>query len=469
MKKYNSISLIETLISLTIVGISIVALMPVMTVKKDTNDPTKGNISYWSFYDGANKLSARDEAYLIQKTGCPEGKACHRITKVSPATDTSGNMYPVSIGIAKLPEEVAPARPRNFMVYARGLSSSGFIPLYVANKLNYKGEQVISENPDGGYLHLIGGEVTEDVNWKCAPKNLYVDASNVIIENTSSVSSFNLCFDKRFDDKITYNYYPQRNDTTAGELTNIYSIKTGTNDDEYMHVDAQHNIIGVGHNSVKFFNPTKISNSVIIATFGNPTAISGEEFSGLAIGNLTYSDTPEVLTLDKNNYIIYKSTLRQNLGVDPVSGDPIMEDNTENINIRADLETGSITAQSYIAASDARLKNITGKYEKGLKYILRLNPVEYTYKSDKNKEHHIGVIAQDLKKIFSESVFKNSDTGYLSINTDGIFYALLNSIKELNAKNQELKKQNDELEAKIAELRKIRDDMKMQRGGQNNE
>jgi len=46
MKKRKGISLIETLISLTIVGISMVALLPVVTIKKDGLDKSYGN-KYW--------------------------------------------------------------------------------------------------------------------------------------------------------------------------------------------------------------------------------------------------------------------------------------------------------------------------------------------------------------------------------------------------------------------------------------
>ncbi|MCD7740201.1 MAG: tail fiber domain-containing protein, partial [Candidatus Gastranaerophilales bacterium] len=74
------------------------------------------------------------------------------------------------------------------------------------------------------------------------------------------------------------------------------------------------------------------------------------------------------------------------------------------------------------AVSDERLKNISGDNTAGLNEINALEVKNYTYKNDKEKTPHVGVIAQQLQKIFPNSVFEGED-GYLRIKTEEIFYA----------------------------------------------
>ena len=104
-------------------------------------------------------------------------------------------------------------------------------------------------------------------------------------------------------------------------------------------------------------------------------------------------------------------------------------------------------------SSDIRLKDVSGDNTAGLKEINALNVKNYTYKNDKEKTPHVGVIAQDLQKIFPNSVFAAQD-GYLKIKTEEIFYAMVNSIKELCAQIQDLTAKVTGLDKRITELEK---------------
>lgn len=101
--------------------------------------------------------------------------------------------------------------------------------------------------------------------------------------------------------------------------------------------------------------------------------------------------------------------------------------------------------------SDARLKNISGDNTAGLKEINALEVKNYTYKKDEKKVPHVGVIAQQLQKVFPNSVFEDKD-GYLKIRTEEIFYAMVNSIKELFAQVQDLTAKIVGLDKRITEL-----------------
>ena len=142
---------------------------------------------------------------------------------------------------------------------------------------------------------------------------------------------------------------------------------------------------------------------------------------------------------------------------------------------------GSISARGNIIyggslsnLSDIRLKNITGDNHSGLKEINQIQVKNFTYKNDEKKIPHVGVIAQELQKIFPNSVFKD-DKGYLSISQNEIFWAMVNSIKELCAKilgldkritaleeenarlKQQIEKQNLEFEKRLSKLEKKAD------------
>ena len=88
-------------------------------------------------------------------------------------------------------------------------------------------------------------------------------------------------------------------------------------------------------------------------------------------------------------------------------------------------------------SSDARLKNIYGDSTAGLNEINALKVKDYTYKADKTKTPHVGVIAQELQKVFPNSVIEGSD-GYLSITQEEMFFGIVNSIQELSDKNDKI-------------------------------
>ncbi|MGN0013854.1 MAG: tail fiber domain-containing protein [Candidatus Gastranaerophilaceae bacterium] len=122
-------------------------------------------------------------------------------------------------------------------------------------------------------------------------------------------------------------------------------------------------------------------------------------------------------------------------------------DDIENMIYSLDLMTGMVgyTGPFY---SDARLKNILGDNKAGLKEIMQIQVKNYTMKRDKKKEVIVGVIAQELQKVFPNSVSEGRD-GYLRIKRDEIFYACVNAIKELNNKIQDIVAKITGLEEKI--------------------
>lgn len=103
-------------------------------------------------------------------------------------------------------------------------------------------------------------------------------------------------------------------------------------------------------------------------------------------------------------------------------------------------------------SSDRRLKENISENHAGLKEILALKPYEYIFKSDKKKTPQVGVIAQDLQKVFPNSVHK-SDDGYLHIRWDEMFYAMINAIKTLDKKVVQIASEITGMESDVKQLK----------------
>lgn len=122
---------------------------------------------------------------------------------------------------------------------------------------------------------------------------------------------------------------------------------------------------------------------------------------------------------------------------------------------------GNIRVNSTVYTSDARLKDVIGKYGYGLKEIMKLNAVKFNYKKDNplglpSDKERAGVIAQELKKIFPNAVEQGTD-GYFTVNNDPIFWAVINAIQELkkekDAEIEALKAENAEIKAALCEVK----------------
>lgn len=137
--------------------------------------------------------------------------------------------------------------------------------------------------------------------------------------------------------------------------------------------------------------------------------------------------------------------------------------------------------QNWNPSSDRRLKNVGDVYKGGLAELKKLEFYHYTFKKDENKTPRVGVMAQDLQKVFPDAVIKGED-GFLRIRLEDMFYAVINAVKELDTRLtaiseqvksnvdlisklqdkvtaqdseiKELKKQNSEFEKRLEKLEK---------------
>lgn len=113
---------------------------------------------------------------------------------------------------------------------------------------------------------------------------------------------------------------------------------------------------------------------------------------------------------------------------------------------------GGVYCPNLHTSSDRRLKENISENNSGLKEILALKPYEYIFKSDKKKTPQVGVIAQDLQKVFPNSVHK-SDDGYLHIRWDEMFYSMINAIKTLDKKIEKIASDISGMESDVKQLK----------------
>ena len=128
----------------------------------------------------------------------------------------------------------------------------------------------------------------------------------------------------------------------------------------------------------------------------------------------------------------------------------ITNDNILNAAYNYDEDVGSSCCPNI--RSDARLKNIGEKFTPSYDELLKLAIYNYSYKTEGKKPTRVGVIAQDLKKIFPNAVSKDQN-GYLKIRWDEMFYAMVNAVKDLNLKVQNLIAKVETNKAKINNLK----------------
>ena len=113
-------------------------------------------------------------------------------------------------------------------------------------------------------------------------------------------------------------------------------------------------------------------------------------------------------------------------------------DQTKNVLIPLDLYVNG----SLFNPSDANLKtNIQNLSFDKENALLKLNAVEFEYKSDLYKKPHYGFIAQDVETIFPELVSSNT-VGYRTVNYIEFIPIILSKMQSMQEEINELKKLN---------------------------
>ena len=122
------------------------------------------------------------------------------------------------------------------------------------------------------------------------------------------------------------------------------------------------------------------------------------------------------------------------------------QDNVYTIGNTTNRWSAVWSANGTIQTSDIRLKTNIEPLTYGLKEVLQLRPVSYDWKDNSGK-NKIGLIAQEVKKIVPQVVIGDETKENLGMNYAELVPVLINSVKELQAQIDEMKKTISELKA----------------------
>ena len=114
-----------------------------------------------------------------------------------------------------------------------------------------------------------------------------------------------------------------------------------------------------------------------------------------------------------------------------------------------------------VKTSDRRLKDIISENNGGLASIEALMPYNFTFKNDKENKSQVGVMAQDLQKVYPSAVVKGKD-GYLRIRWDEMFYSMINAIKTLDRKLVAIASSISEMESDVLQIKSEQKNIKKQ-------
>lgn len=105
----------------------------------------------------------------------------------------------------------------------------------------------------------------------------------------------------------------------------------------------------------------------------------------------------------------------------------------------------SVAANAYFYISDKRLKKNVEPIEGALAKVLSLAGVTFAWKSTGEKS--VGLIAQDVEKVFPELVSENPNTGMKSVEYANLVAPLIEAVKEQQAQIEALKAEVEALKA----------------------
>ncbi len=117
--------------------------------------------------------------------------------------------------------------------------------------------------------------------------------------------------------------------------------------------------------------------------------------------------------------------------------------------------SGNVLAAAYLYSSDARLKKNIVPLENSLEKLNSLSTVTFDWKKPQSKDadhKQIGLIAQDVVKVYPEAVVKDQD-GWLRVNYSALISPVIDGVRELYQKLIGVDKRVQALEAEVARLK----------------
>jgi hypothetical protein len=222
----------------------------------------------------------------------------------------------------------------------------------------------------------------------------------------------------------------------------------------------------VNGTKIELYNSASSSNALVLNGLNNYNKeVQFQEASGY-MGALGWDGTSDYIYIYQGGSALIAQSNKIGIGgVVP----------TQSLDVNGNARFRSVGTGTYYSAlnitstgvlttstSDIRLKENIKPLKDGLKKVLNLKGVNFTWKSDSTHAQRIGFIAQDVEEVLPELVFTNHTDGYKGINYAEITAVLTEAIKEqqaqittLEAENKSLKDDIDALKARLARLEEL--------------
>lgn len=248
--------------------------------------------------------------------------------------------------------------------------------------------------------------------------------------------------------------------TEAGRFTNAGRFAVGTNNPEF-----QTSMAGIGQATANITDSGSrgaallVSDLTALANSGGAVLLGGSCNNGLTANWGIKSLLQDGNDNGVSHLVFMSRTARVNTSLTEVAR--FLNDGKFGLGVtpafQFQLSTDSAAKPStntWTIASDARLKTVLGDYEKGLDAICALRPVRYRNNGlggmPADGKEHISIIAQEAQEVFPECIGTFSgklreddeeETELLNYNGHAVTFALINAVRELKARIEELESQ----------------------------
>ena len=125
------------------------------------------------------------------------------------------------------------------------------------------------------------------------------------------------------------------------------------------------------------------------------------------------------------------------------------------------ITTTSLTYSNIAQTSDERLKTKVEPLTEGLEHLRSLRPITFHWNKTAKKargvtddDRHLGLLAQQVEKIFPELV-KTATDGYKSVDYVSLIAPVIMAVQQVDAENAALKLKNEDLEKRLQRLEKL--------------
>ena len=109
----------------------------------------------------------------------------------------------------------------------------------------------------------------------------------------------------------------------------------------------------------------------------------------------------------------------------------------------------------YTALSDRRLKKDFKDLHFDWNSFMKLKTLTYKFKSDDEAKLSIGMVAQDVQKIYPELVTYHEEEDIFHMNYSGIGVVAVKAVQELKRENELLRKENEEMKLRLDRIEKM--------------